>query len=161
LNKDATSRYSPAVVVKIEKTIVTGMPDIDRISTSRVEKQNHTLRMHCCRLTRLTNAFSKKLENFEVAVSLNFAYRSFCKLHGAIRCTPARPLASKAASGALRNLLNAVANNREYIERVKLAVEHLHNCRAIHCAAVPVHEMFRGQTVWQGDVEVFDLTGLP
>jgi hypothetical protein len=54
-----------------------------------------------------------------------------------------------------------VANNQEYIERVKMAVEHLHNCRAIHCATVPVHEVFQGKTVWQGDVEVFDLTGHP
>jgi hypothetical protein len=77
-------------VVKIEKTVVSGMPDVNRISTSHVEKQNHTLRMHCRRLTRLTNAFSKKLENFEAAVSLNFAYYNFCKTHGAIRCTPAQ-----------------------------------------------------------------------
>jgi IS1 family transposase len=89
LNKDAASRYSPAEVVKTEKTIVTGMPDVNRISTSHIEKQNHTLRMHCRRLTRLTNAFSKKLENFQAAVSLNFAYYNFCKAHGAIRCTPA------------------------------------------------------------------------
>jgi hypothetical protein len=60
LNKDAASRYCPAEVVKTEKTIVNGMPDIRRISTSHIEKQNHTLRMHCRRLTRLTNAFSKK-----------------------------------------------------------------------------------------------------
>jgi hypothetical protein len=52
-----------------------------------------------------------------------------------------------------------VANDREYLERVKLAVEHLHNCRAIHPSTVPVHEVFRGKTVWHGDVEVFDLTG--
>lgn len=51
--------------------------------------------------------------------------------------------------------------NKEYIERLKLTVEHLHNCGAQHRAAVPVHEVFRGQTVWQGDVEVFDLTGHP
>ena len=89
LNKDAASRYSPAEVVRTEKTIVTGMPDVSRISTSHVEKQNHTLRMHCRRLTRLTNAFSKKLENFEAAIALNFAYYKFCKIHGAIRCTPA------------------------------------------------------------------------
>jgi IS1 family transposase len=89
LNKDAASRYSPAEVVKTEKTIVTGMPDVSRISTSHVEKQNHTLRMHCRRLTRLTNAFSKKFENFQAAVALNFAYYNFCKMHLAIRCTPA------------------------------------------------------------------------
>jgi IS1 family transposase len=89
LNKDAASRYSPAEVVKTERTVITGMPDVRRITTSHVEKQNHTLRMHCRRLTRLTNAFSKKFENFEAAVALNFAYYNFCKTHGAIRMTPA------------------------------------------------------------------------
>src|SRR5258708_33219057 len=57
--------------------------------TSHIEKQNHTLRMHCRRLTRLTNAFSKKLENFEAAVALNFAYYNFCKYHITIKTTPA------------------------------------------------------------------------
>jgi hypothetical protein len=57
--------------------------------------------------------------------------------------------------------LNAVANNRVYLERLQLAVEHLHKCKAVHSATVPVHEVFRGQTVWQGDVEVFDLIGHP
>ena len=77
-------------VVSVEKTVVQGMPDVNRISRSHVEKQNHTLRMHCRRLTRLTNAFSKKVENFEAAVSLNFAYYNFGKTHGALRCTPAQ-----------------------------------------------------------------------
>ena len=88
LNKDAASRYCPAEVVKTERTVITGMPDISRISTSHIEKQNHTLRMHCRRLTRLTNAFSKKLENFQAAVALNFAYYNFCKRHITIK-TPA------------------------------------------------------------------------
>src|SRR5260221_6776778 len=78
LNKDAASRYSPTEVVSTEKTVVSCMPDLNKISTSHVEKQNHTLRMHCRRLTRLTNAFSKKFENFEAAVALNFAYYNFC-----------------------------------------------------------------------------------
>jgi len=90
LNKDAASRYSPAEVVKTEKTIISGMPDVSRISTSHVEKQNHTLRMHFRRLNRLTNAFSKKFENFEAAVALNFAYYNFVKTHGTIRMTPAQ-----------------------------------------------------------------------
>jgi IS1 family transposase len=90
LNKDAASRYSPAEVVSVEKTVISGMPDVSRISTSHIEKPNHTLRMHCRRLTRLTNAFSKKFENFEAAVALNFAYYNFVKTHGAIRMTPAQ-----------------------------------------------------------------------
>lgn len=89
LGKSAAVRYSPAEVVKIEKTIVSGMPDVSRICTSHIESQNLTLRMHCRRLTRLTNAFSKKIENFEAAVALNFAYYNFCKIHSAIRMTPA------------------------------------------------------------------------
>jgi len=90
LNKEAASRYSPADVVKIERTVVSGMPDIRRICTSHIESQNLTLRMHCRRLTRLTNAFSKKFENFQAAVALNFAYYNFCKTHSAIRMTPAQ-----------------------------------------------------------------------
>jgi len=85
----AAVRYSPAEVVKVEKTVVAGAPDVNRITTSHIEKQNHTLRMHCRRLTRLTNAFSKKFENFEAAVALNFAYYNFCKTHKALKMTPA------------------------------------------------------------------------
>jgi IS1 family transposase len=89
LRKDAAHRYSPADVVATEKTVVSGNPDYCMISTSHVEKQNHTVRMHVRRLTRLTNAFSKKLENFEAAMALHFAYYNFVKFHGAIRMTPA------------------------------------------------------------------------
>jgi len=85
----AAVRYSPAEVVKVERTIISGSPEVARITTSHIEKQNHTLRMHCRRLTRLTNAFSKKIENFEAAVALNFAYYNFCKRHISIRMTPA------------------------------------------------------------------------
>ena len=90
LGKEASVRYSPADVIGIKKTVVTGMPDVDLICTSHIEKQHHTLRMHCRRLTRLTNAFSKKLENFEAAVAMNFCYYNFVKTHGAIRMTPAQ-----------------------------------------------------------------------
>jgi hypothetical protein len=54
-----------------------------------------------------------------------------------------------------------VANKRQYIERLKLAVEHLHKCSAVHVETVPIHETFQGQTVWQGEVEVFDIAGHP
>lgn len=82
-------RYSPPEVLKVERKAVSGHPDVDLISTSYVEKQNHTLRMHGRRLSRLTNAFSKKLENFKAAVALHYAYYNFVKNHTAIRCTPA------------------------------------------------------------------------
>jgi hypothetical protein len=90
LAKDAASRYSPAEVVKTDKSIVAEHPILDQICNSHVEKQNHTLRMHCRRLTRLTNAFSKKWENFVAAVALNFAYYNSCKRHVTIRMTPAQ-----------------------------------------------------------------------
>jgi IS1 family transposase len=89
LTQPASGRYSPADVVMVEKKPMSGSPDFDRISTSHVEKQNHTLRMHCRRLTRLTNAFSKKLDNFKAAVALNFAYYNFVKIHSAIKTAPA------------------------------------------------------------------------
>jgi IS1 family transposase len=82
-------RYSPPEVIKTERIPVQGNPQIDLISTSHVEKQNHTLRMHCRRLSRLTNAFSKKLENFKAAIALHYAYYNFVKSHTSIRCTPA------------------------------------------------------------------------
>jgi IS1 family transposase len=105
LNKDAASRYSPAEVVKAERTVISGMPDVSRISTSHVEKQNHTLRMHCRRLTRLTNAFSKKFENFEAAVALNFAYYNFCKTHKSLRMTPAQAAGIESSAWTVEELV--------------------------------------------------------
>ena len=105
LNKDAASRYSPSEVVKTERTVITGMPDVSRITTSHVEKQNHTLRMHCRRLTRLTNAFSKKFENFQAAVALNFAYYNFCKTNRAIRMTPAQAAGIESSAWTVEELV--------------------------------------------------------
>jgi len=76
-------------VVSVERTVISGMPDVKQITTSHVESQNLTLRMHCRRLTRLTNAFSKKFDNFCAAVALNFTYYNFCKFHTSLRMTPA------------------------------------------------------------------------
>jgi IS1 family transposase len=105
LNKDAASRYSPAEVVKAERTVISGMPDVSRITTSHVEKQNHTLRMHCRRLTRLTNAFSKKFENFEAAVALNFVYYNFCKTHKSLRMTPAQAAGIESSAWTVEELV--------------------------------------------------------
>jgi hypothetical protein len=54
-----------------------------------------------------------------------------------------------------------VRNRREYVDRLQVAIQHLHKCGAVWRETVPVHEVFRGQTAWRGDVEVFDLTGHP
>lgn len=82
-------RYSPAECsgTIIGKTI--GSPDYDHISTSYVERQNLTMRMHMRRFTRLTNGFSKKAENHMHAVSLYFAFYNFAKIHKTLRVTPA------------------------------------------------------------------------
>jgi IS1 family transposase len=98
-------KYSAPEVVSVEKTAIMGMPVESLISTSHVEKQNHTLRMHCRRLTRLTNAFSKKLENFKAAIGLNFAYYNFVKTHGAIRCTPAMAAGIMPSALTVRDLV--------------------------------------------------------
>lgn len=82
-------RYSPAKLVSVNREVVSGQPDPSLISTSYVERQNLTMRMHMRRLTRLTNAFSKKFENFQAAVSLHFAYYNFVRIHKTLRMTPA------------------------------------------------------------------------
>ena len=82
-------RYSPAKFVSAKRFVVSGAPVEDLISTSYIERQNLTMRMHMRRLTRLTNAFSKKLENFKAAVGLHFAYYNFVRIHKSLRMTPA------------------------------------------------------------------------
>ena len=98
-------KYSAPEVVSVEKNVIMGSPRESLISTSHVEKQNHTLRMHCRRLTRLTNAFSKKLENFKAAIGLNFAYYNFVKNHSAIRCTPAMAAGVMPSALTVRDLV--------------------------------------------------------
>lgn len=82
-------RYSPPHVVSAERTVVFGNPLDSMISTSYVERQNLTMRMQMRRFTRLTNAFSKKLENLKAAVALHFAHYNFVRIHKMLRCTPA------------------------------------------------------------------------
>jgi IS1 family transposase len=98
-------KYSALEVVSVEKNVIMGSPRESLISTSHVEKQNHTLRMHCRRLTRLTNAFSKKLENFKAAIGLNMAYYNLVKTHGAIRCTPAMAAGIMPSAMTVRDLV--------------------------------------------------------
>lgn len=87
--KDDGRRYSPAEVTGIKKTVIAGNPDEDDVSTSYVERQNLTMRMSMRRFTRLTNGFSKKLENHMHAISLHFMYYNFCRIHKTLRVAPA------------------------------------------------------------------------
>jgi IS1 family transposase/transposase-like protein len=81
--------YNPTKVIATVPTPVSGHPDLKRISTSHVERNNLTLRMQLRRFTRLTNGFSKKLENLKAAVSLYMAWYCFCRVHQTLRMTPA------------------------------------------------------------------------
>lgn len=88
--KNPTERkYSPAEYTGSKKTIISGNPEPSLISTSYVERQNLTMRMHMRRFTRLTNAFSKKIENHCHAIALHFVYYNFVKQHKTLRITPA------------------------------------------------------------------------
>jgi IS1 family transposase len=88
-SRDDQRQYSPATCLGQKKQPVTGNPDRKHISTSYIERQNLTMRMSMRRFTRLTNAFSKKVENLTAAVSLHFAYYNFCRVHQTLKTTPA------------------------------------------------------------------------
>lgn len=85
----APGRYSPAECIGAKKVRVEGNPDITHVSTSYVERQNLTMRMSMRRFTRLTNAFSKKLDNHIHALALYFAFYNFCRVHKTLRMSPA------------------------------------------------------------------------
>jgi len=83
------TRYSPAKCMGTRRTVISGNPDHNHISTSYAERQNLTMRMGMRRFTRLTNAFSKKMENLEHAVALHYMHYNFCRIHQSLRVTPA------------------------------------------------------------------------
>lgn len=86
---EGQKRYSPAECTGIYKKAITGNPDEAHVSTSFVERQNLTMRMAMRRFTRLTNGFSKKIENHEYAVALHFMYYNFGRIHKTLKVTPA------------------------------------------------------------------------
>jgi len=79
--QDESGRYSPPKCIQTTTKLVNGSPDMTKVSTSYIERQNLTMRMNMRRFTRLTNAFSKKIENLEYAVALHFMYYNFARPH--------------------------------------------------------------------------------
>ena len=86
---EETRRYSPARCIGADMKVVSGNPDPRHVSTSFVERQNLTMRMSMRRFTRLSNGFSKKLENHRCMVALFYAYYNWCRVHQTLRVTPA------------------------------------------------------------------------
>jgi len=86
---EAEKRYSPAVCIGARKSRVVGNPDPRHVSTSYAERNNLNIRMHSRRFTRLTNAFSKKVENHALAIALHAMYYNFVRIHQTLKVTPA------------------------------------------------------------------------
>jgi IS1 family transposase len=102
---ESDKRYRPGEFVNALPIPVTGNPKPFLISTSHIERQNLTIRMQLRRFTRLTNAFSKKLENLKAALALHFAWYNFCRVHSSLRVTPAMASGVTASVWNVRELV--------------------------------------------------------
>ncbi len=102
-------RYSPPRIVSVEKDAVIGYPEADLVSTSYVERQNLTIRMQVRRLTRLTNGFSKKVENLKAAMDIHFTHYNFVRFHKTLRCTPAMEAGVASSPMTVRDLVEMAA----------------------------------------------------
>jgi len=104
------TRYSPAVCIGCDMKTVSGNPDPKHVSTSFVERQNLNMRMGMRRFTRLTNGFSKKIENHAHAVALHFMYMNFVRIHQTLRVTPAMEAGLSNSPWTLDNLVGLLSN---------------------------------------------------
>ncbi len=115
---EPAGRYSPAQCIGAERRRFIGSPNEDYISTSFVERQNLTMRMHMRRFTRLTNAFSKKAENHAYAVALHFMAYNFVRIHKTLKCSPAM---AAGVSDRLWDIVDIVRVIEEWEAREKTA----------------------------------------
>jgi transposase-like protein/IS1 family transposase len=106
-DREGEQKYSPPEVVDTISTTVIGNPEPHRVCTSIVERGNLSMRTSIRRLTRLTNAFSKKWDNLRAMLALYFAYYNFCRIHSSIRCTPAMESGITQHVWSIRDLLVA------------------------------------------------------
>jgi IS1 family transposase len=102
------TRYSPATCIGCDMKVVSGNPDPKHVSTSYVERQNLTLRMQSRRFTRLTNGFSKKVDNHRHSVALHYMFYNFCRVHQTLRCTPAMEADSTDHAWSLEELCTLI-----------------------------------------------------
>jgi len=109
-NPESIGRYSPPQCTGVRAKEVSGYPEGKNVSTSYVERQNLTMRMNMRRFTRLTNAFSKKVENLGHAVALHFMYYNFCRIHQSLRCTPAMRAKVTDRLWEIEDILNLLSN---------------------------------------------------
>src|SRR5208282_1848176 len=109
-SRDGEQRYSPAEVVDAIPVKIMGKPDSDRICTSHIERQNLSIRMGMRRMTRLTNAFSKKWENLDAGYALWFGYYNFCRVHSTLKTTPAMESSITDHVWKLEELISVQAN---------------------------------------------------
>src|SRR5438046_3407535 len=110
-DREGEQKYSPPEVVETVTKIMIGDPDPSRICTSIVERSNLSMRTSIRRLTRLTNAFSKKWEHLRAMLALYFAYYNFCRIHSSIRCTPAMESGLTKLIWTLREYLHSTIAN--------------------------------------------------
>jgi IS1 family transposase len=112
-SSEPEKRYSPAECIGSQRKHVTGTPDMKHVSTSFVERQNLTMRMSMRRFTRLTNAFSKKIENHIAAVSLHFMFYNFVRVHQTLRVTPAMQAGVTDRLWSIEDIVKLVEDYRE------------------------------------------------
>lgn len=109
-SEEPDTRYSPPVCIGCDMKIVGGNPDPEHVSTSYVERQNLTMRMQMRRFTRLTNAFSKKIENHAYAVTLHFMYCNFVRIHSTLRVTLAMEAGLADRAWSMDDLVDFLSN---------------------------------------------------